>query len=655
MYKACQKDLPAEVPIKEYLKTQALQGSRMALQDLKTLDKDQAVTVKRSLSIGYAGVGATWYNDSAWTHGLSRQKLWSQALSIEALGPNDGLENMVVNTRGDRLLQAAAAIGADQLVERLLPYVDVNQSNAKGETALLCACRSGHADVVKVLLDNGARAIQSKNGESPLHWLLSFDEKINFAALGKDLIERGGAKVEAFTTEAISYSCFPGSIDVDFRPAGTPLMWAVHDNLPGLVSFFLANGADPEWQLQENHSTPLQWAAFYHHTDCLKFLIAHCEATVDVPMTTDGKRDLRHAVWYRHLVHKALHAADKFSMILRNSANYRQQLKSTLELLQSKTKMISFELGERETLLHFAAREAHDEACEIILELGWKSGPAEEINHPAGPVGYTPLHESVRWNRRPLFHILRRSGAEALALAYRPYDESRTWSSLHLFADQAHNDNLELVEDLVAAGVPVDGDPTQSIETPLHIAVRRNAFCLADLLRKCGAAIDALCTHSTLLINPHPLTGLGHIVVLNARHSFHGLRYMIASGASFIVEPARGLSALHLCAMVPNGLVYVGGAPLLRENFDWETNSAISLELRTGFAKPEQLNMQCKIEGKTALHLAAENGNLGVVTELVNAGADKTIRCEQGEAPADVARRVWKDRPMWAKLQALLN
>jgi ankyrin repeat protein len=350
-----------------------------------------------------------------------------------------------------------------------------------------------------------------------------------------------------------------------------------------------------------------------------------------------------------------LHAADKFSMILRNGTNYRQQLESTLEFLRDKTEKITLDLGERETLLHFAAREAHDEACEIILELGWRNGAAEEINRPAGPVERTPIHESVRWNRHSLFRLLQRSGADALVLTYRPYDESRTWSSLHVFADQAHNENLELVDDLVAVGVPIDGDPAQSIETPLHIAVRRNAFCLADLLRKHGAAIDALCTKSTLLISPHPLTGLGHMVALNARHSFHGLRYMVAAGAAFIVEPARTLSALHMCAMVPNGLTYVGGTPLLREDFDWETNGAIALELCAGFAKPEQLNMRCKIEGKTALHLAAENGNLGVARELVNGGADKTIKCEQGETPADVARRVSKDHPMWANLQTLLQ
>ena len=109
-------------------------------------------------------------------------------------------------------------------------------------------CRSGHPDMVKLLLGRSGLG-QSTSGESPLHWLLSFDENINPAAIGKDLIERGGASVHAFTTQRISRSVFPGSIDVDFQVEGTPLMWVVHDNKPRLVSFLLSMGADPNWRI----------------------------------------------------------------------------------------------------------------------------------------------------------------------------------------------------------------------------------------------------------------------------------------------------------------------------------------------------------------------------------------------------------------------
>ena len=105
-------------------------------------------------------------------------------------------------------------------------------------------------------------------------------------------------------------------------------------------------------------------------------------------MTTEGKKDHRHAVIYGPLVRGAVHASGEFSMILRNGANYLSQFKSTLALLQEKTKLVRFSMGsQNETLLHFPAHEAHDEACEIILESGWQ---IEELDLPAGPAGLTP-------------------------------------------------------------------------------------------------------------------------------------------------------------------------------------------------------------------------------------------------------------------------
>ncbi len=664
---ACQKDIPPEIPVLDYLKAQALNGSRLALLDLKVLEPQRANYTREVLKHGYGGVGSNWFHEDQWLQGLTQPKLMSSDFALDSLGSRTELQEVVVNIRGDRIIHAAAAVGAFGLIQKLLTdiKIDVNQRNARGETALLCACRSGHPDMVKLLLDSGAQAsVPSTSGESPLHWLLSFDENISPAAIGKDLIERGGASVHAFTTQRISHSVFPGSIDVDFQFEGTPLMWAVHDNKPRLVSFLLSMGADPNWRFQNTGISPLDWAAFYHHSECLKMMIDHSERTIDTPMTTEGNKDLRYVIVYGPLVRLAVHASDKFSMILRNGADYLSQFKATLDLLQEKTKLVRFNVGgHKETLLHFAACEAHDEACEIILESGWL---IEELDQPAGLAGMTPLLESVRWNRRALFHLLLKHGANAHALALSPYDEhARTWSALHIFAEQAHNDELGLVDDLLAASVPVDGDPAHAIETPFNVAVRHNAFHLADCLLRRGASLHVASKRSSLIVSPHPLTGLGHIVALNARYSFNSLRYMLgpheaaapeAAAVDFVVEPARGLSALHLSALVPYGLAYAGsGEALTCEDFDWETNRAIVHELLEWFREPGQLDLRCQMQGRTALHLAAEYGNVGVAEELVKAGADKSLRCEMEETPADSARRVFAQKKILSKLLAWLE
>jgi ankyrin repeat protein len=108
--------------------------------------------------------------------------------------------------------------------------MDVNEKNDQGETALLCACRAGQAALVGLLLKKykADASIAAKNGETPLHWLLSFSDKyIEFVAAG---LIANGANINASTHERICHSTFPGTIDVDSQLPGTALSWAVHHN-----------------------------------------------------------------------------------------------------------------------------------------------------------------------------------------------------------------------------------------------------------------------------------------------------------------------------------------------------------------------------------------------------------------------------------------
>jgi hypothetical protein len=106
--------------------------------------------------------------------------------------------------------------------------------------------------------------------------------------------------------------------------------------------------------------------------------------------------------------------------------------------------------------------------------------------------------------------------------------------------------------------------------------------------------------------------------------------------------------------LVPDGFAYVGGGELAGVDFDWETNGAIFHELLTCFSDRNQLDARC-LQGKTALHFAAEGGNAGVAEELVRAGADVNLRCEVGETAADVARRVWGEPYGVETLRKLLS
>jgi hypothetical protein len=132
---------------------------------------------------------------------------------------------------------------------------------------------------------------------------------------------------------------------------------------------------------------------------------------------------------------------------------------------------------------------------------------------------------------------------------------------------------------------------------PFHIAVRRDAFRLTDVLRVHRANPEVLRTRSALLVAPYSLKTLGHAILRNSRHGLPALRYLLAlqPRPAFVVEPSRGLTALHLAALAPNGFEYVGGGELARVDLDWETNDAIVHELFAYFCERYELYLRLRV------------------------------------------------------------
>uniref|UniRef100_A0A0D2XRC2 Protein kinase domain-containing protein n=1 Tax=Fusarium oxysporum (strain Fo5176) TaxID=660025 RepID=A0A0D2XRC2_FUSOF len=93
---------------------------------------------------------------------------------------------------GDNLHDAATSGSISTVVELLAEgSSNINCQNAAGDTPLLCACRSGHADVVASLLDAGADAgIVNALGESPLHWIVRVEAR-EMSALTARLLAHG--------------------------------------------------------------------------------------------------------------------------------------------------------------------------------------------------------------------------------------------------------------------------------------------------------------------------------------------------------------------------------------------------------------------------------------------------------------------------------
>ncbi|ERF69389.1 hypothetical protein EPUS_05934 [Endocarpon pusillum Z07020] len=632
----------------------ALEGSRMASQDLADVAPGNYSELRTILRDGLAGTGARFFEPgTSLLHGFSYRQWMNtfddQQALVENLSRLDRIAEYRINKRGDRILHIAASCGKCNAIETLLDTLsalDVNHVNDQGETPLLCACRAGQTEVVHLLLGRGADAsIATPSKESPLHWLVSFEDA-DIEIVGGTLIA-SGADIRLRTTNSIAYSQFPSGIDVDHQQRGTPLSWAVHHDRPAIVKFLLDHAVSAAicTDTVAPHPTPVQWAAHYHHVECLKFMI-------------EAMREEKLESTYITFLDPATRSADVFSMMLRHGPQYRVKLKETFDYLLKATIGVTFSTGVGEfdyTLLYLALSEAHDAVVEYLLSPEVEamlsagaeqhnsqlSGPTdkwsrrygafsrEHINQPCGVDKRTPILECVRWNRKTMFQLLVEHGADVRASARKPFTKDQMdWSALHIFAYAGHNTDVTLVTDLVAAGVPVEGrlTPDSISETPLLVALENNAFNLASTLLSLGADINALSVGSGLMALEHPNTILGHIVASAAQHSTPRLRYLLSQceaseNLDFTVEPERNISALHRAAWAYRGTYSRSpdsndGQPIQRSTTTWPSTATSSL------------------------HHAVEAANLAALELLLERGARTDIRDALDQTPLQLGETV---------------
>jgi ankyrin repeat protein len=674
--RAIKEDFRADDQMISNLWDMALEGSRMASQDLADVAPQIISQVRRILRDGLAGTGARFFEpETGLLHGFSFGQ-WmytfdNQQVLVQNFSRLNRIADYRINNRGDRILHLAASCGKRNAIETLLDSfsaLDVNQVNDQGESPLLCACRAGQTEVVRLLLERGADAsIATPSKESPLHWLISFDDA-DIEIMGGTLVA-SGADIRLRTTKSIAYSRFPSGIDVDHQQPGTPLNWAVHHDRPAIVKFLLDHAETAAICIDTvaPYPTPVQWAAYYHHAECLELMV-------------EAMREEKLGFTYTTFLESATRSADVFSMMLRHGPQYKVKFKETFDYLLKATVGVTFSTGIGGfgyTLLYLAVSEAHDAVVEYLLSPEVEAllvaaqeqhnskvfDPAdkltghcgafsrEHINQPCGVNKLTPLSECVRWNRKSIFQLLVEHGVDVRAATRNPFTQDQVeWSALHTFAHAGHNANITLATDLAAAGVPVDGRLAQGsmAETPLLVALENNAFNLASTLLGLGADINALSLSSGLMSLEYPSTVLGHIVASAAQHSTPRLRYLLSQcdaseSIDFIVEPERNFSALHRAAWAYRGTYSRSPdskdpKPIQRDYYDMDINRDIMNELLQRFNSPEQLNLKSGYLGRAALHLAVETANLAAIEFLLERGAETDVRDELQQTPLELGQ-----------------
>lgn len=243
--------------------------------------------------------------------------------------------------------------------------------------------------------------------------------------------------------------------------------------------------------------------------------------------------------------------------------------------------------GVKETALHRAAAAGHADLARLLLA---HSAAVDPVSH----VGRTPLHNAAE-------HGCLAAARTLLDHKARPGPlNAHGDTPLHLAARHGHVDMVRL---LLARGA----DPNAMGEftgAPLHEAAANGRAAAAEVLLAYGALANAHSRGAPSAWTPwHEARRAGHgdLAELLRRHGGE--------------DRARGPIDIHRAAAC---------------GYDGRVQALLD-------AEPALLDSRDFLRRRTALHWAADRGDLAIAKLLLSRGADRALADKEGKTPLDLA------------------
>jgi len=590
-----QQEIPSDINVQAILKTSMLRGSVIASEDLRSLNPVLHATTLHELRCNYGGVGVPVFQDVT--------SIFTTA-TLDALinSKNGRVDNFLVETSDGKhrqgLLHVAAGCGFQDIVVRLLTHhhASVDKRNTHGETALLVACRSGQAAVSQCLMDHGASvSIASASGESPLHWLCSFDDQdisciaSRMCALGANI----DAQAEAQEYSGLHYN------------EGTALDRAVAQTNSTAVHVLLRLGA----------TVSVSSLA----TACASLSTSVLRALLETRSMRIGAAD-RKSIG-RGLLRSLILHGSRMTFVAHQGPRYRDALQETIRALCAHGADCSEVDDDGTSALFLAVSLNRLDIVKCLIEREF----LHDINEARSSDHRTALHEAIAICSVTIFELLLQHGADFKQLL-------GPWNVLHLCSRSRDDAAIQLASRLLSLGLEVDLT-TEPYETPFYAAVLCKSYALADFLLSNGARLDSTFSRAYGFIMEASYTLLGFIVRCNFERDIECLQYVLKHLRPHCREdtmacPSRSWTILHIVASVP------------KEYRDDETNRVMLMclmEWLYGENGAKIVNCQ-NTDEQTALHVAIWNSNVNVVEQLLVAGADPHILDKLGRSPRAVAR-----------------
>jgi len=580
-----------------WLHLAACHGSKPALRLLRQVDAalhSEAIRMyRRTFWASYYKIPSDWMEKLAEPPDLD----W---LHVATRGPGVRLGDWDCSP-----LQCAAMLGSPLAVRFLLGAADplyrkamLDEQNSRGDTALVAACRSGHAAIARILMEAGASSqICNADDENGLHWLASLDDADVFDVAWALLA--GGADLHKSSHPGGIFISEVASVFYHNAEPGTPLHRAVAAQNLAAIQALLQLGASTLIACGRSMWTPLGRAASLRRVDIVKLLLNETRQFDDFNRPFKGTRSmLASAVSNLKSGKLMLHYTS-------SQCDIGQALADVCSLLLQAGAKLEVS-GDPNTPVARAIFLAEHAALDVLVQHDPRSlePPQAHGEMVALPILQAVLIEDVR-----ALEILIRAGASPFASLW--FGTTCVKSALHFC--RWHNDSA-VTQKLLSYGLDPNeaGDPEAS-DTPLLYALVSGYLDVAGNLLDSGATLTKQnpgCTRGNVL-------GDFLYLVPNASH-VRSLEWLVAWYWTVIplyTDPSRGLTVFHsIC-----------GHTQIRTKFLRASDfQAVFNLLRRVFPDPKVLDLQ-DANGYTALHYATTYVNPIAVEALLQAGADPRI------------------------------
>ncbi|KAK2498524.1 hypothetical protein MC885_006168 [Smutsia gigantea] len=514
-------------------------------------------------------------------------------------------------------LHVASKRGNANMVKLLLDRgAKIDAKTRDGLTPLHCGARSGHEQVLEMLLDRAAPILSKTKHNVPV------DDVTNDYLTALHVAAHCG-----------HYKVAKVLLDKKANPNAkalngfTPLHIACKKNRIKVMELLLKHGASIQAVTEKQSGlTPIHVAAFMGHVNIVSQLMHHGAS----PNTTNVRGETA--------LHMAARSgqAEVVRYLVQDGAQVEAKAKDDQTPLH-----ISARLGKADivqqllqqgaspnaattsgyTPLHLSAREGHEDVAAFLLDHGASLSITTKK-------GFTPLHVAAKYGKLEVANLLLQKSASPDAAG------KSGLTPLHV---AAHYDNQKVALLLLDQGASPHAAAKNGY-TPLHIAAKKNQMDIATTLLEYGADANAVTRQG--IASVHLAAQEGHVDMVSL---------LLSRNANVNLSNKNGLTPLHLAAQedrvnVAEVLVNQGA------HVDAQTKMGYTpLHVGCHYGNIKIVNFllqhSAKVNAKTKngytpLHQAAQQGHTHIINVLLQNGASPNELTVNGNTALAIARRL---------------